>query len=510
MKSKVSKWFMLVISVSLLIATMSGSTVGANAAEKQPATSPASTIKLAILAPLTGPSFLGIPARDGALLAIAQQNASGGILGMTIDPVVEDTACDVTMAITATNKVINQDGVHYIIGDVCSGSSIAMSEITNAAEVIQMSPSATAPQVTVGADGQVKEYVFRACFIDPFQAAAAARFTRDTLSAQKAFIMLDPNNAYSKGLADTFQAEFSRSGTMVGKEVYSSQDTDFSAILDKIAASDPDIVYLPDYYPIVNLVTQQAKDKGITTPFVGGDGWDHPDLDTAAASGGYFTNHLSFEDPRPEVSAFDLAFRGQYGYAPHTVAALAYDAAKLLFQAMQEAGTTDTAVVKTQLAAISFQGVTGSLFYDAGHNGVKSAAVMRVQVDGVHFFALVPPKEPVADLTINYNIGSPGSSFTVTGSNFPPNGTGSITINGHASAETIAVDGIGGFVFQLSTTEADEGSYFVTVSVNPSATSRFRLDATAPLRLPEGSGPVVTVPGGIAYTKFVYLPLVRR
>ena len=396
-----------------------------------------------------------------------------------------------------------------------------MSEITNAAGVIQMSPTATNPQVTVGASG-VKPYVFRACFVDPFQAAAAARFARQTLSAQKAFIMLDPNNAYAKGLADAFQAEFSRSGTIVGKEAYNSSDTDFSTILDKIVIAEPDMVYLPDYYNIVNLVTAQAKAKGITTPFIGGDGWDSSSLDTAAASGGYFTNHWSSEDPRPEVTAFNQAFQGQYGYAPNAIAALAYDAAKLLFQAMGEAGTTDTAVVKTKLAAISYQGVTGSLFYDQSHNAIKSAVVMRVQTDGVHYFALIPPNKPAADLTINYNNGSPGSAFTITGANFPPNSTVSITINGHVVG-TITVDGVGGFVFQLNTTDAGEGLYSVTVTVNPgvtthlataavnpSATTRFTLDDTAPLRPVEGGGPVIAVPDGIAYTKFIYLPLIRR
>ena len=292
---------------------------------------------------------------------------------------------------------------------------------------------------------------------------------------------------------------------------------------NQIAATHPDTVYLPDYYNIVNVVTQQAKAKGITTPFMGGDGWDHSSLDTTAASGGYFINHMSYEYSRPEVSAFIQAFTDRYGYAPpHTSAALAYDAANLLFQAMGEAGTTDTAVVKTKLAAISYQGVTGSLFYDQSHNAIKSAVVMRVQADGVHFFVLVPPSKPAADLTINYNSGSPGSAFTVAGANFPPNSTGTITINGHVVG-TITVDGVGGFVFQLNTTDAGEGLYSVTVTVNPSATThpaatavnpsattRFTLDDTAPLRPVEGGGPVIAVPDGIAYTRFIYLPLIRR
>ena len=309
MKRRASTWFTLIISVFVLIATVSGSTVAANAAEKQPATAPASTLKLAILAPVTAIPSFGEPARDGALLAIEQQNAGGGILGLTVEPVIEETDCNPTKAVDATNKVISQVGVRYIIGDVCSSSSIAISEIANAAGVIQMSPSATNPQVTVGAGG-VKPYIFRACFTDPFQGAAAARFARGALSAQKTFIMLDPDNAYSNSLADAFQAEFSRSGAIVGKEVYNSSATDFSAILDTIAAAKPDVVYLPDFFNIANLVTSQAKTKGITTPFIGGDGWDSSDLDAAAASGSYFTNHWSPQDPRSEVAAFQPGVPG--------------------------------------------------------------------------------------------------------------------------------------------------------------------------------------------------------
>ena len=194
------------------------------------------------------------------------------------------------------------------------------------------------------------------------------------------------------------------------------------------------------------------------------------------------------------------------GYTPHTSAALAYDSANLLFQAMGEAGTTDTAVVKTKLAAITFQGVSGTLFYDQSHNAIKSAVVMSVQTGGVHLFALIPPNKPAADLTINYNNGSPGSAFTVTGANFPPNSTGTITINGHVVG-TITVDGVGGFVFLLNTTDTGEGlysvtvtvnpgvtTYLATVAVNPSATTRFTLDDTAPLRPVEGGGPVIAVP----------------
>lgn len=393
MKSKASKWFVLIISISLLTVSMSGSTVGVNAAEKQPASLPSSTIKLAILTPLTGPvPNWGRSARDGALLAIAQQNASGGLLGMTIEAVIGDTACNATTAVNATNKVISQDGARYIIGDLCSSSSIPMSEIADAAGVIQMTPTATNLRVTVRSDGSVKPYIFRACFIDSFQGTAAARFFRGTMSSQKAFIMLDPSNQYVKSLADAFEAEFAKTATIVGKETYTAQTTNFSYILSRIAAVQPDVIYLPDYYNIANLVTAQAKYWGITAPFVGGDGWDSFDLNTTATDGSYFTNHFSFEDPRPEVNAFSQAFWSRYGYSPDVLAALAYDSAKLLFQAIREANTVDTTVVKTRLAAITFRGVTGSLFYDASHNPIKSVAMMHVtRAYGVHFYALITP-----------------------------------------------------------------------------------------------------------------------
>ena len=501
-----SKAFVALSAVSLLITLLSGHAVGATAPDTQPATAPADTLKIAILAPLSVLQELGEAARDGALLAIEQQNASGGILGMTILPIIEDTACDATLAVTATNKVIDQDGA-YIIGDVCSISSIPISEIANAADVIQMTPSATNPQVTLDLDGNVRPYTFRACFIDPFQGAAAARFARDSLLAQKAFIMLDPDNPYIKGLADAFQAEFSRAGAIVGKEVFTQETTDFAAILAAIALADPDVVYLPSYVNTANLVTQQAKAMGITVPFMGGDGWDSPELDVTTAAGSYFINHLSFEDPRPEVAAFEQAFTARFAAPPTYIAALAYDSAKLLFQAMQEAGTTDTAAVQAQLEAISFQGVTGSLFYDVSHNPAKSAFVISVQDDGVHFHSLVAPIEPVADLTINYSSGSQGSWFTLTGANYPPNTTGSITINGDAVGD-IAVDGAGGFTFVLDTTGANDGRYYVTVTVNPSATSDFTLDAAEPLRPLESDPGLPTIKlDPIAFTEFTYLPL---
>ena len=168
--------------------------------------------------------------------------------------------------------------------------------------------------MTVDATGKTKPYIFRACFIDPFQGTVGAKFAIENLKAKTAFIMLDQANDYVKGLAEFFEQAFvkQQGGTIVGKESYTANDTDFSAILAKVRTAKPDVVYLPDYYNIVNLATKQAKEKGIPAPFMGGDGWDSSDLDLKAAAGGYFTNHYSPVDPRPEVQNFVKAYGAKF------------------------------------------------------------------------------------------------------------------------------------------------------------------------------------------------------
>jgi branched-chain amino acid transport system substrate-binding protein len=342
---------------------------------------PQGTLKVAILAPLSGPvPTFGVSTRDGALLAIEEWNAKNGVLKMKIEPIVEDSQCTPDPAVNAANKVIDQDKVKYIVGEVCSSASIPISLIANAKKVIQISPTSTNTAVTVNADGSVKPYIFRACFIDPFQGLVGANFAIGK-GFKTAFIMLDQANDYVKGLAEAFETAFTaQGGTVVGKENYTSKDTDFSAILAKVKAAKPDMVYLPDYYNIVNLATKQAKEKGITAPFIGGDGWDSADLDLAAADGGFYTNHYSPTDPRPEVQNFLKAYGAKYnGAVPDALAALAYDATNLLLQAIKEAGANDTEKVRVAMEKINFNGVSGNITFDASHNPVKSAPILAVK-----------------------------------------------------------------------------------------------------------------------------------
>ncbi|WP_448334910.1 ABC transporter substrate-binding protein [Bellilinea sp.] len=384
------KFFSLLIVAALILsACAQGGSTGGQQKE----------LKVAILAPLSGPvPTFGVSTRDGALMAIDEWNAKGGVLGMKIVPIVEDSQCTPDPAVNAANKVIDQDGVKFIIGEVCSKASIPVSEIANSKGVIQISPTSTNAQVTVDANGNVKPYIFRACFIDPFQGYVGAKFAIDKLGAKTAFVMLDQANDYVKGLATEFSKNFEMmGGKVVGTESYTATDTDFSVILGKIADAKPDVVYLPDYYNIVNLVTKQAKEKGINVPFVGGDGWDSPDLDLNSAAGGFFTNHYSPDDPRPEVVNFLKAYGDKYKdesgnpKVPDALAALAYDAANVLLQAINDAGTTDTAKVKETLEKITYKGVSGTITFDANHNPIKSAALLAVKPDGVKFETIVNP-----------------------------------------------------------------------------------------------------------------------
>ena len=356
-------------------------------------------VKIGVLAPLSGPvPTFGVMTRDGALLAIEEWNAKGGVLGKKIAAVVEDSQCTPDPAVNAANKLIDQNKVKYLVGEVCSKASIPVSEIANSKKVIQISPTSTNPDVTVTKDGKVKDYIFRACFIDPFQGTVGAKFAVDVLKAKSAFIILDQANDYVKGLAEFFEKAFiAAGGKVVGKETYTSKDTDFSTILAKVAAAKPDIIYLPDYYNIVNLASKQAKEKGIKAPFLGGDGWDSSDLDRKAVDGGYFTNHYSPEDNRPEVQNFVKAFGAKYKddksqpKVPDALAALAYDATNILIQAIKDAGADDTAKVKDAMAKISFNAVSGKITFDPNHNPVKSATILAVKDGKVAFHSVVNP-----------------------------------------------------------------------------------------------------------------------
>jgi branched-chain amino acid transport system substrate-binding protein len=352
----------------------------------QPGAAGGGTIKIAILAPLSGPvPTFGVSTRDGALLAIEEANAKGGVLGKQLEAVVADSQCTPDPAVNAANKVIEQDKVHYIVGEVCSSASIPISEIAEANSVVMISPTSTNPTVTLNADGSTKKFVFRACFIDPFQGTVMAKFALSK-GYKTAFIMFDQGNDYVRGLAEFFEKAFTEAGgQVVGKESYTKTDTDFSAILTKVAESNAEVLFVPDYYNIINLVGAQAKEKGVTAVMMGGDGWDSADLDVNAADGGFYSNHYDPGDTRPIVQSWIANYQKKYSSVPDALATLGYDATALLIAAIEKAGADDPVKVAAAMEALEFDAVSGKVTFDAQHNPIKGAVVISVK-DGVKSF----------------------------------------------------------------------------------------------------------------------------
>jgi branched-chain amino acid transport system substrate-binding protein len=353
----------------------------------------AEPLRIAMLAAMSGDvKTFGEGTKRGVDMAVAEWNAKGGVLGRQVEIIVGDTKCDAQEAANVANKVINQDKVNYIVGAVCSSASIPISEIANPAGVVQISPPSTNPQVTINEDGSSKEYIFRACFLDPFQGEVDASFAMDELGAQTSAVLYDVGNDYVKGLAEYYKASFEELGGEVPVfEAYTKEDTDFSALLTKVADADVDVLFLPDYYNKVNVIAKQAKEKGIEATMLGADGWDSPDLDLEAVDGAYFSNHYSPYDPRPIVQDFIASFEAEHDMTPDFVAVLAYDATNVLLEAIQKAGVDDPAVVRDELAAIEFEGVAGDIQFDENGDPIKKAAISHITGGEIEFVKFVAP-----------------------------------------------------------------------------------------------------------------------
>ena len=386
----------ILLSVVILFALALSACAAGEAAAEEPAAAEESaaegeTIKVANLSPLTGavPTF-GESTKNGFEIAVEEWNADGGVNGKQIEAIVEDSQCSADPAVNAANKVVDQDGAQFIVGEVCSSASIPVSEIAEEKGVFMISPTSTSADVTLNLDGSTKDMVFRACFIDPFQGQVMAKFATDE-GYTKAFVMLDQGNDYVRGLAEVFEEKFAEyGGEIVGKETYTTTDTDFSAILTKVAESGAEVLYLPDYYNIINLVAAQAKEKGVTAVMMGADGWDSSDLDYSVVEG-YYSNHYSPDDTRQVVVDWVATYEEKYGSTPDALATLAYDATNLLFASMEAAGSEDPVEVATAMEGISYESVTGTLTFDEYHNPIKSAVVLQVEDGVVNYVTTVAP-----------------------------------------------------------------------------------------------------------------------
>jgi branched-chain amino acid transport system substrate-binding protein len=356
----------------------------------------AKEIRIGLITPLSGDvKTFGESVRNSFLIAVEEANAKGGVAGMKVIPIVQDDRNDPTEAANAANLLVNQHRVKAIVGSVTSKTTIPVSDIVQSAKIPTISPTATNPKVTV-ADGKRKGYMFRACFIDPFQGTVMAKFSRETLNGKSAAVLYDASNDYSKGIAEVFRDAFrSQGGKVAAFDSYGKDDVDFSALLTKVKSSGADILFLPDYYNKVGLIARQAREKGISARLVGPDGWDSPDLVKIAGSaieGGYFSNHYSPDDRRPEVAAWVKKYREKHHQVPDALGTLAYDATNLLFEAIRKAGSDDPKKIRDALASIrGFKAVTGMSTLDGNGDMIKSAAILKIEGGKQKFVKMVNP-----------------------------------------------------------------------------------------------------------------------
>jgi len=339
------------------------------------------TIKIGYFGDLTGPTFnFGQSAYNGVLMAATEVNQNGGIHGRQIDIVFEDDKGSPEEAARLAAKLIDKDKVVAIIAGGTSGNSRAAAPKAQASQVPFISPSSTDPAVT-----QVGNYIFRACFVDSFQGEVMARFAFNTLKAQKAAVLYDFNSPYGRGLTQYFDASFGKlGGKIVNEQSYTQGDADFKGQLSTIKAAEPDVIYIPGYYGDVALIAKQARLLGLTQPLLGADGWDAPELwqlGGDALNGAFISTHYSIDNPSPAIQSFVEQYKQRYGNTlPDAHAALAYDAARILFDALTRVGATDGDKLREALAQTkNFGGVTGVISMDADRNAVKPAVVLKLQ-----------------------------------------------------------------------------------------------------------------------------------
>lgn len=342
--------------------------------------SDSNSITVGGVAPLSGGvAVYGVECKKGIDLAVEEINAAGGINGKNIVFVCEDDEGDPAKSVNAYTKLTTSNGVKYIIGSLTSGATIAITSLAQADGVVQIAPAATAVAVT-----EAGNYIFRACYTDPFQGKVGGKFAAANLGATKAAILYDIGNDYSVGLKENFVAEFTANGgAVVAAESYNTGDKDFNAQLTKIKTAAPDVVYLPDYYGTVALIAKQLRAQGITVPIVGADGWDGLSDKNADDSvmPGYYSNHYATDSDSVKVQRFVSNFKSKYGENPNAFAALGYDSMYMLRDAIVKAGSEEAADVRAALEATDGDYVTGHLTFDANHNPIKSAVMLRIKKD---------------------------------------------------------------------------------------------------------------------------------
>jgi len=366
-------WLAVVSTLFLLITV---------ACERKPGTGGADTttgdIVVGMYGSLTGDgASFGQSSREGTELAVDEINNAGGLLGgRKIKLLVEDDQSKPEEASNAVTKLVTQDKVVAVLGEVASRRSLAAAPICQKYMIPMISPSSTNERVT-----QVGDYIFRVCFIDPFQGEVLAKFAYNNLKARKVAILKDIQQDYSVGLTDSIAKHFTALGGQVLDPVsYSSGDSDFKAILTQVRSQKPDAVFATGYYPEAAIIVRQARELGMKMPLLGGDGWVGDSLKNGreALNNTYISNHYSGDNPDPVVQNFVKAYRAKFNREPDAIAALAYDAVKVLADAMTRSNSTDGPKLRDALAQADVPGVTGRLKINAKRDVDKPAVIQEV------------------------------------------------------------------------------------------------------------------------------------
>ncbi len=334
----------------------------------------------------------GVSTDNGVRLALEEINAAGGLDGKKIEVTTYDTKGESKEAGNAVTRLITRDNVVAVIGEVASTLSLAGGQVCQEKKVPMISPSSTNPKVTEGRD-----YVFRVCFIDPFQGYVMAKFVKEDLKLDKVGVLYDQSQAYSKGLREEFTKAFTKmGGEIVADQAYSSGDQDFSAQLSTIKNANPGAVYVPGYYTEVANIAIQARRLGLDVPLLGGDGWDSSQLfkiGGEAIEGCYYSNHYAADQPTDEVREFVEKYKKKYGETPDGLAALGYDAMYVLYDAMKRSGSLDHEALRDAIAATKdYHAVTGVITMDENRNARKAAVVVQVKNGEPVFVTQIDPE----------------------------------------------------------------------------------------------------------------------
>jgi len=342
-------------------------------------------------ASLTGGSAsFGQSSHKGTALAIEEINAAGGVLGKKIKLVTEDDQSQAGQPATIVRKLIAQDKVIAVLGEVASSKSLEAAPICQDNKIPMISPASTNPKVT-----QVGNFVFRVCFIDPFQGTVMAKFALSK-GWKNVAVLTDNKQDYSVGLAEFFVKHFTENGGKIVKDQkYATGDKDFKAQLTAIKAAKPDAIFIPGYYGEVSLIARQARLLGINVPLLGGDGWVGDSLLKVAGKaldGCFFSSHFSAEDKSATTQAFVTKFKAKYGAVPDDMAALGYDSAMILADSLKRAGSTDAEKLREAIGQTKdYRGITGTITIDADRNASKSAVILSIGNGGFQFLESVAP-----------------------------------------------------------------------------------------------------------------------